>query len=121
MNWSVFIATGIAWGLMVMTAYADDCFPFSKSSNFNTVQQGKVIILGQRSGYPYVVVIPGNEEKKFKTVRKCVPDAFISRNRLGTYIHVGAFKDYATAKRLEIVLRSRKLDARVVYFSNNRK
>jgi hypothetical protein len=123
MKWSIVMGIGIGmgWGLMGTTAYADDCsLIFSSSQRFNTVQQGKVIVLGQVSNYPYVVVVPGDGEQKLQSVQNCVSDAFISQNRLGAYIQAGAFRDYAPAKRLEIVLRSRKLDARVIYFGRNR-
>ncbi|WP_016952726.1 hypothetical protein [Anabaena sp. PCC 7108] len=108
---------GLTWELMGNTAYADNCVPTSNfSQQFNRVQQGKVIVIGRISKYPYVVVVPGDEEIKLKSIQQCVTDAFISQNRLGKYIHAGAFDNYASAKELEIVLRSRKLDARVVYF-----
>ncbi|MBD2625822.1 hypothetical protein [Trichormus variabilis] len=119
MKWSIVMSSviGLSWELMGTTAYADNCFPISSSSQqFNRVQQGKVIVIGRISKYPYVVVVPGDEEIKLKSIQQCVTDAFISQNRLGKFIHAGAFDNYISAKNLEIVLRSRKLDARVVYF-----
>lgn len=111
------IGIGMGWWLMGTTAYADDCsLIVGSSQRFNTVQQGKVIVLGRISKYPYVVVVPGDEEIKLKSIQQCVTDAFISQNRLGKFIHAGAFDNYVSAKNLEVVLRSRKLDARVVYF-----
>ncbi|HLO87428.1 MAG TPA: hypothetical protein VK203_20825 [Nostocaceae cyanobacterium] len=119
MKCSVVVGIGVAlsWGLMAAPAHANECNSISNSSQrFNTFQQGNVTILGQATGYPYVVVVPGDKQTQLQTVRKCVSDAFVSSHRLGAYIHAGSFRDYATAKRLEIILRSQKLDARVVYF-----
>lgn len=124
MKWLIFtcIGVGISWGLMAKPAQADECQAIAgESQRFNTINENGVIVLGQSYTNPYVVVVPGNKTRELQTLRQCVPDAFVSRNRLGVYIHAGSFRDYTTAKRLERVLRSRNLDARIVYFRRGRK
>ncbi len=109
--------TGIIWGLGGVAVYADTCPLFlTNEEHYNTFEQGKIVVLGQLSNHHYVVVVPGDRPRDFQSIQQCIPDAFIARNRLGKYIHVGSFLDYIMAKRLETFLRSRKLDARVVYF-----
>jgi hypothetical protein len=113
---TVVIGIGLTWGLGGVAAYANLCPSLLNSAKYlNTSGQGKVIILGQLSGRHYVVLVPGDRERDFQSIQQCVPDAFISVNRLGKYIHVGSFLDYMIAKRWEKFLRSRKLDARVVF------
>jgi hypothetical protein len=109
---------GMGFGLgIAANAHADDCpLYLNHARQLNTIKQGKTIILGDISQHHYVVVVPGDRERELQSIKQCVPDAFISGNRRGTYIHVGSFGDYITAKRWELFFRSRKLDARVTYF-----
>lgn len=102
---------------LALGASASECPSFLNNlKQFNTIRQGETIILGKIPSRHYVVVVPGDRESELQSIKQCVSDAFISRNRLGIYIHVGSFPDYITAKRCEEFFRSRKLDARVVYF-----
>lgn len=81
----------------------------------NTVQQDEQIILGEIPDSPYVVVVPGQEAEQLATVRQCVPDAFQTDSRLGTYIRAGAFSQRRSAEQLSRYLRRLELDARVMY------
>jgi len=110
------IGMGFSWGIAA-NAYGDDCpLYINNVRQLNTIKQGETIILGNISQHHYVVIVPGDRERELQSIKQCVPDAFISRHRLGRYIHIGSFADYITAKRWEFFWRSRKLDARVIYW-----
>lgn len=85
-------------------------------TGFNTIAQGEIIVLGRSQDYRYGVIVPSNDPAVLGAVQQCVPDAFLTRSRLGTYVNAGAFADRAAAESLSWFLRSRGLDARVVYF-----
>jgi hypothetical protein len=85
-------------------------------TGFNTTQQGEVIVLGRRTDYRYVVVVPTPSQLTLNAVRQCVPDAFLTRSKLGPYVHAGAFPNRAGAESLSWFLRSRGINSRVVFF-----
>ena len=85
--------------------------------NYNAVHQADSIVIGRLPGRNYVVVIPGRRESRLTAVRRCVPDAFLAKSRLGFYIQAGAFSSRSAAESLVWFLRSQGFkDARVVYF-----
>jgi hypothetical protein len=112
------VGSWIAWNFLLSGAQAQPisylpCQPVV--TGFNTTQQGDVIVLGQRSGYSYVVAIPSQSRATLDAVRQCIPDAFITRSHLGPYVYAGSFPTRAGAESLSWFLRSRGLDSRVVY------
>ena len=113
------IGSWIVWNCCISPAQAQSisylpCQPIV--TGFNTTQQeDSVIVVGQRSGYPYVVAVPSQSRTTLDAVRQCVPDAFITRSRLGPYVHAGSFPTRAGAESLSWFLRSRGLDSRVVF------
>ncbi|NET72958.1 MAG: hypothetical protein F6K62_19100 [Sphaerospermopsis sp. SIO1G2] len=74
-----------------------------------------VIVIGQRSEKPYIVIVPGNSRQLLNQVRKSVQNAFITRNRLGPYIYAGGYKNRFQAQCWTNVLNSQGIDARVIY------
>ncbi|NES86609.1 MAG: peptidoglycan-binding protein [Moorea sp. SIO2B7] len=64
---------------------------------------------------PYVVVIPARGNSTLIKVQKYVSNAFLADSRLGTYVHAGAFPDRQAAESHSFLLRSKGLDARVLY------
>ncbi|MBW4489234.1 MAG: hypothetical protein KME12_15700 [Trichocoleus desertorum ATA4-8-CV12] len=112
------VGSWIAWNCCLSLAQAQSisylpCQPIV--TGFNTTQQDDVIVLGQRNDYPYMVAVPSQSRGTLDAVRQCVPDAFITRSRLGPYVHAGSFPTRAGAESLAWFLRSRGLDSRVVY------
>lgn len=101
-------------GVLASKANAQPCPPFS--DRIQPSVSGKVIIVGRSKDTPHVVVVPVASAITLDAVRQCVPSAFLTNSRLGNYIHAGAFADYNRAASLSSMLRSRGLDARVVYF-----
>lgn len=83
----------------------------------NSLQRDGQMILGEIPDSPYVVVVPGQGAEPLTAVRQCVPDAFQTHARLGSYIRAGAFSNRRSAERLSRHLRrSLKLNARVMYW-----
>lgn len=65
--------------------------------------------------YRYIVVIPNQSEDTLDKVRQSVDYAFFDKSRLGPYVNAGAYNNRALAESWSELLRSRGLDARVVY------
>ncbi len=84
-------------------------------------QTGDVVVLGRSQGRRYVVIVPTDEtalqdKTLLMTVRQCVPTAFVSNSRPGWFIYAGAYGQRGQAEGVAAALRSRGMDARVVYF-----
>jgi peptidoglycan hydrolase-like protein with peptidoglycan-binding domain len=63
----------------------------------------------------YVVIVPKQDQFTLDRVRQQVPNAFLSRNRLGEFIQVGAHYSLESANTQSEILRARGLDARVSF------
>ncbi len=100
-------------GMLTSKANAEPCLPFSDRIQPNPA--GTVIVIGRTKDTPHVVVVPAASPNTLNGVRQCVPNAFLTNSRLGSYVHAGAFADYNRAASISAMLRSRGLDARVVY------
>jgi hypothetical protein len=110
-----FAGCGGIWlaGMLSLEANAQVCLPFI--DRLQPITAGKVIVVGRARETPHVVVVPASSPATLNAVRQCVPTAFLTNSRLGDYIHAGAFANYNQAASLSAMLRSRGLDARVVY------
>lgn len=111
-GWGTGIA--LAGSLLSTPVAAQPCPPFINQI-LPVSLPGKVIVLGKIQGKHHVVVVPANRPNTLDAVRQCIPNAFLTSSRLGNYVHAGAFADYNQAASLAWMLRSRGLDARVVY------
>jgi hypothetical protein len=89
--------------------------PSPDRNQFNTSYPGKVILIGRLPQQHYVVIVPGTQAT-LQQVRNYVDDAFLITSRLGNYVQAGAFFDWEQAKCLSDHLRSRRIDAQIVYF-----
>ncbi len=92
-----------------------------QNSGQNSGQTGNVMVLGRSQSRRYVVVVPTDQtalddKTMLLTVRQCVPQAFISSSGQGLFIYAGAYAKRGMAEGVAATLRSRGLDARVVYF-----
>jgi peptidoglycan hydrolase-like protein with peptidoglycan-binding domain len=65
--------------------------------------------------YRFVVVVPNESSNILSRVRQSVYYAFLDTSRLGPYVNAGVFNNRALAESRSQLLRSRGLDARVVY------
>lgn len=115
------ITTAIIWPALTSPAWTQPplcnltSFP-PVAQSMNNIQQSNLIVIGQVSERPYVVVVPGNSEQLLNIVRKYISDAFITQNRLGAYIYAGGYANRFQAECWTHLLNSQGLDARVVYF-----
>ena len=71
--------------------------------------------LAALQAYRYMVVVPNREDARLK-VRQAGFNALIADSRLGDYVKAGTFNNRARAESRSYLLRSRGLDARVMYF-----
>ncbi|MGB3204455.1 MAG: peptidoglycan-binding domain-containing protein, partial [Crinalium sp.] len=62
----------------------------------------------------YVVIVPGSFETLTK-VSQYVKEAYLTESKEGSYVHSGEFANPDVAKSRSYLLRSRGLDARVIY------
>lgn len=68
------------------------------------------------SQYPYVIAVPGESDRTLRQVQAVVPGAFANKDpRRGSYVRAGAFATRAEAEAEERYLRSKGLDARVIF------
>ena len=89
---------------------------FAQSQSMTNSTQRNVIVIGQVSTKPYVVIVPGNSEQLLNRVRRYANNAFLAQHKLGAYVYVGGYPNRFQAQCWSNLLKSRGLDARVVYF-----
>lgn len=58
------------------------------------------IIIGQFEDRPYVVLLTRHLQEHFPSIRACIPDAFFTSSRLGSYIQIASFDNYRDARDL---------------------
>lgn len=125
MSWTTWfpisaIALGLAWPSSTLAQARSDqplvCPQAQPQGAYNTAQEGSVIVLGRPATHRYVVIVPAAQgSATLAAVRRCVPDAFRTSAKMGSYVNAGAFERRIDAENLAELLRLRGLDARVVY------
>lgn len=102
------------------SAQSEDCGLLGATQDLNTFEgrDGRTVI-GQLRRRPYVVVLTRDLQENLPAVRSCVPDAFLTSSRLGSYIHIASFDSYREAKTLGANL-TKALDLRVRVVHLNR-
>ena len=102
------------------SAQSQDCGLLVSTQDLNTFEgrDGRTVI-GQLRRRPYVVVLTRDLHENLPVIRSCVPDAFLTSSRLGSYIHIASFDSYGEAKTLGINL-TKALDLRVRVVHLNR-
>ena len=105
---------GIAWGAISLPVQAE-CTLFSEPQRFNTQVTDDVVVIGRRPNHPYSVVVIDDSEATLATLRLCVLDAYLTRSRLGGYIHVASFSKRQDAEAITRILRGDDYPARVIY------
>lgn len=83
-----------------------------------TRQTPQLAIAEGTSGAPYIVAVPVKTGGSLAEVRRVLSDAFLAGSKRGTYIQAGAYASREDAEQATQVLRSRRIDARVVYRPN---
>ncbi len=65
--------------------------------------------------FPYVVVVPIQDNDTLSRVRRLIPGAIAADSRRGDFVNAGQFPDRHAAESLSALLQSQGLDARVAY------
>ncbi|MEL7354108.1 MAG: hypothetical protein AAFN38_21980 [Cyanobacteria bacterium J06560_5] len=91
------------------------CEIFSAPQQFNTQIQGDVVVIGYQRDRRYQVILPVVSDAALADIRDCVTDAYMTRSRIGDYIHVGSFGSRREARDLRRILNRAGHQARVVY------
>lgn len=76
------------------------CSFLASPQNLNTLEGSDAISIGQLRNRPYVVLITTNLEEQLPIVRACIPDAFLTSSRLGSYMRVASLDNYWDARNL---------------------
>ena len=99
-------------------AQTDSCSFLEAPQAFNTIERDDRIVIGQADDRPYVVLLTGRLQDNLPTVRSCIPDAFLTSSRLGSYIHIAAFDNSRDARNLASQMREAlDLEVRVIHHS----
>ncbi|MFG6105491.1 hypothetical protein U2F10_24800 [Leptothoe sp. EHU-05/26/07-4] len=99
-----------------VSAQSEDCDFLVSPQEFNTFENDDRIVIGHVTSRPYIVLLTHDLEESLPTIRACIPDAFLTSSRLGSYVHVASFDNYRDAKELvNSIDESLSLDVRVIH------
>lgn len=110
-----FIGDGEGRTVIYVAQLGDRASVIHLSKEENQSQTEDVILLGQPEDAPYVVVIPGGEERLLNRIQNRFPQAFFTDSPLGRYVQAGAFSTYAEAEAVNEELILEGFNSRVVY------
>ncbi len=85
---------------MSVLAQSERCSFLVSPQNLNTSEGADTTAIGQLRNRPYVVLITDDLEEQLPIVRACIPDAFLTSSRLGSYIRVASLDNYWEARDL---------------------
>lgn len=97
-----------------------ECTLFPEPLQLNTQQfegEGEegVIVIGHQPDRRYRVIVVDRSQATFERLRTCVLDAYLTRLRIGSYIHVGSFRKRREAEAIRRILRRNGYRVRVIY------
>lgn len=99
-------------------AQSEECGFLVAPQEFNTTESDGKIVIGQVRGRSYIVVLTYNLQENLPALRACVPDAFLTSSRLGSYMHIASFNNYRDARELAKQIESSlDIDVRVIHRS----
>lgn len=98
-------------------AQSEDCSFLASPQTFNTFERDDgIIVIGHVRAQPYIVLSTTDPQSSLPVIRTCVPDAFLTSSRLGTYVQVASFDNYREAKDLaELMSDSLDVDIRIIH------
>lgn len=115
------ISSATFWPIANASAQSTGCSFLPSPEEFNTFPENDKIVIGQIRRQPYVVLLTYNLQDNFPLIRNCIPDAFLTSARLGSYIHIASFSDYRDARDLsKSIAESLGLDIRVIHLNRLR-
>ncbi|MEM7064935.1 MAG: hypothetical protein AAF572_17470 [Cyanobacteria bacterium P01_B01_bin.77] len=98
-------------------AQSEACSFLASPQTLNTFERDDgVIVIGHVRTQPYIVLSTTDPQANLPVIRTCVPDAFLTSSRLGSYIQVASFDNYREAKDLaELMSDSLGVDIRIIH------
>ncbi|MGC1308209.1 MAG: hypothetical protein WA885_13360 [Phormidesmis sp.] len=104
-------------GLAQQTQQACEFLPESEPLNTQILEDEDeaVIVIGNQLDRRYRVIVRSNNPDNLAAIRACVPDAFLTRDRLGSHIRVGSFARRSEAEAMHRILRQQGYRSRVTY------
>ncbi|MEM7793346.1 MAG: hypothetical protein AAF579_02710 [Cyanobacteria bacterium P01_C01_bin.118] len=103
-----------------VSAQSEGCDFLTSPQDLNTLEgESDRIVIGQFEDRPYVVLLTHNLQAHFPAIRACIPDAFLTSSRLGSYIQIASFDNYRDARDLAEHL-DQSLDVNVRVIHHNR-
>ncbi|MBX2864434.1 MAG: hypothetical protein KTR27_12865 [Leptolyngbyaceae cyanobacterium MAG.088] len=96
---------------------SEECSFLTSPQEFNTFDRDEKIVIGRIKSRPYIVLSTRHLQESLSVLRTCVPDAFLTSSRRGSYIHIASFTSYADARALaEMIAESMDhIDVRVIH------
>ncbi|MEL6228844.1 MAG: hypothetical protein AAFR24_02930 [Cyanobacteria bacterium J06627_3] len=100
-----------------VSAQSEGCGFLVEPQTYNTVEGDGRIVIGRVPDRPYIVLLTHNLQENLPTIRTCIPDAFLTSSRLGSYIHIASLDNYREAKELvNDINQTLDLDVRIIHY-----
>lgn len=90
----------LLWPSFSVSAQSEDCSFLVSPQDLNTFEDDGVTVIGHVREQPYVVLVTRNLQDNLSDIRACIPDAFLTSSRAGSYVHVASFDNYRDARTL---------------------
>lgn len=103
-----------------VSAQSEGCDFLVSPQELNTLEaeEGDRIVIGKFEDRPYIVLLTHNLQDHFPTIRACIPDAFLTSSRLGSYIQIASFNNYRDARDLaNHIDESLNVNVRVIHYN----
>ena len=98
------------------SAQSDECSFLESPQEFNTVENEDRRVIGRDASRPYIVLLTHDLQENLPAIRACIPDAFVTSSRLGSYLHIASFSAYGDARELvNFINESLELDVRIIH------
>jgi len=100
-----------------VSAQSQDCGFLVAPQTYNTLEGEDKIVIGRVPNRPYIVLLTHNLQENLPTIRTCIPDAFLTSSRLGSYVHIASLDNYREAKELvNDINQVLDLDVRIIHY-----
>ncbi|MEA5466049.1 hypothetical protein [Leptothoe sp. PORK10 BA2] len=105
--------------IVPVLAQSEDCSFFASPQDLNTFEgEDSRVVIGQVESRPYVVLLTHDFQDNLPAIRACIPDAFLTSSRLGSYIQIASFSNYRDARNLaNQINNSLDVNVRVIHYS----
>lgn len=100
-----------------VSAQSEDCGFLVEPQTYNTAEGDGRIVIGRVPNRPYIVLLTHNLQENLPTIRTCIPDAFLTSSRLGSYVHIASLDNYREARELvNDINQTLDLDVRIIHY-----